>query len=294
MRARIAVATVVLVVSAGLSAAADEPPGYTTRPPRGKVTAFPLPGLDDLIVVRTQGAPQGPLQPKGAPPAKAAPKVLDREELDKRIARIVYDAAAVGTQLWEQQKNYEGTFRLYQGTVAAVQPLLDHHPKLSTLALDALHRSANMKATEGAFVLREVMDAIQKETAVALAPKPLWDRLGGEKVVRAVARDFLANAAKDRQINLKRGAFKPEGKDLERLEQALVEAVSEYTGGPLKPTPGAGLKDVLAGTRLTPGEFAWLQLDLTAAMDKNKVPDAEGRELSDVLRNKLRDQIVGQ
>lgn len=291
MRARIAVGAVVLVVSAGLSAAADEPPGYTVRPPRGNVTAFPIPGLDDLIVVRTQGSP---IQPKGALPAdKTVSRVLLREELDKRIARIVHDAAAVGTQLWEQQKNYEGTFRLYQGTVAAVQPMLDHHPKLASQALDALHRSANMKATEGAFVLREVLDAIQKETSVALAPKPLWERLG-EKTIRSVVHDFVATAAKNPRVTMTRGAFKPEGKDLERLEQALVAAISEHTGGPLKPTAGAGVKDVLAGTKLTAGEFAWLQIDLTAALDKNKVPDSEGRELSDVLRNKIKEQIIGQ
>jgi hypothetical protein len=294
MRARIAVATVVLVVSAGLSAAADELPSYTTRPPRGEVIAFPIPGLESLIVVRTQGSPQSPLQPKGAPAGKAAPKtvVLDRVELDKRIAHVMYDAAVIGTILWEA-KNYEGTFRLYQGTVAAVQPMLDHHPKLASQALDALHRSKDMRATDGAFVLRDVIDAIQKETAVALTPPPLWERIGGEKVVRAVVKDLLASVLKSKRVNLTRGTFKPEEKELEKLEQALVEALSAQTGGPLKPTAGMGLKEVLAGSKLTDGDFVWLQIDLTAALDKNKVPDAEGKDLSNALR-KLKPEIVGQ
>lgn len=291
MRARVTVAAVILVVSAGLSAAADGLPGYTIRPPRGEVTAFTIPGLDNLLVVRTQGTPSSALQPKGSP-AKAATKVLDRDELDRRIARIVYDAAVVGTQLWDM-KNYEGTFRLYQGTVAAVQPMLDSHPKLAAHALEALRRSANMQATEGAFVLREVLDAIQKETAVALIPPPLWERIGGEKVVRAVVKDFLATAAKNKRVNLTRGTFKPEAKELEKLEQALVEALSAQTGGTLKPTAGMGLKEVLAGSKLTDGDYVWLQIDLTAALDKNKVPDTEGKELSDAFR-KLKSQVVGQ
>jgi truncated hemoglobin YjbI len=292
MRARIAVATVILVVSAGLSAAADELQSIRIEIPRGGVEAFPIPGLEPWIVVRTQGSPQIPIQPKTAPEGKAPSRVLLRDELDKRIARIVYDAAVVGTDLWRRE-NYEGTFRLYQGTVAAVQPMLDHHPKLAAQALEALRRSANMQAAEGAFVLREAIDAIQKETAVALTPPPLWTRLGGEKTVRAVVKDFLATVVKTKRVDLTRGTFKPEGKDLERLEQALVEAISTQTGGPLKPTAGMGLKEVLAGTKLTDGEFTWFQIEFTAALEKNKVPDPERRELADDIR-KLRPQIVGQ
>jgi hemoglobin len=293
MRARIAVATVVLIVSAGLSAAADELESFRVEIPRGGVAAFPIPGLEPWIVVRTQGSPQTPIQPKvGAPPAKTPSRILLRDELDKRIARIVYDAAVVGTQLWERE-NYEGTFRLYQGTVAAVQPLLDHHPKLSAQALESLRRSANMKATEGAFVLREVLDAIQKETAASLAPKALWDRLGGEKVVREIVKEFLAIAAKDKQINLTRGTFKPEGKDLERLEQALVEAISEQAGGPLKSAEGMGLKDVLAGTKITQLEYIGLDANFKLAMVKHKVPATESKELVEII-SKLKDQIVGR
>jgi truncated hemoglobin YjbI len=292
MRARIAVATMILVVSAGLSAAADELQSIRIEIPRGGVGAFPIPGLEPWIVVRTQGSPQTPIQPKAAPEGKAPSRVLLRDELDKRIARIVYDAAVVGTDLWRRE-NYEGTFRLYQGTVAAVQPMLDHHPKLAAQALEALRRSANMQAAEGAFVLREAIDAIQKETAVALKPPPLWNRIGGEKTVRAVVKDLLAAVIKTKRVNLTRGTFKPEGKDLERLEQALVEAISTHTGGPLKPTAGMGLKEVLAGTKMTDGDFTWLQIELTAALEKNKVPDPERRELADVVR-KLRPEIVEQ
>jgi truncated hemoglobin YjbI len=292
MRARVSVAAVILVVSAGLSAAADGLESFRFEVPRKPVTAYAIPGLEPWLVVRTQGGPQTPVQPKGgAPAAKTVPPFLLRSEQDKRIARIVYDAAVVGTQLWEAQ-NYEGTFRLYQGTVAAVQPFLDHHPKLSAQALEALKRSANMRATEGAFVLREVLDAIQKETAVALTPKALWDRLGGEKVVRELIKDFVAHVVKDKQINLARGTFKPEGKDLERLEQALVEAISEQTGGPLKSAEGMGLKSVLAGTKLTQLEFYGLETNLKIAM-RNKISDAESKELLQLF-SKLKDQLVGQ
>lgn len=296
MRARVAIATVVLVVSAGLAAAADELPAFTVPAPKGNITAYPIPGLDNLIVVRTQAGQPNPILPKaGAPAPKAAPRaVVDPVETDKRLARIVYDAASVGTLLWDQQ-NYEGTFRLYQGTVAAVIPFLDHRPKLSAVAQAALVKSAQMKPTDGAFILREALDAVQKETAVALTPKPLWDRLGGEKVVRAVVKDFVGLVSKDQQINTKlaRGKNKFEAKDYERLEEALVAAISQQTGGPLKPAEGATLKDALAGTKLGYLEGIGLKTNLSIAIGKNKVPDAERKELEDVL-GKLQNQILGQ
>lgn len=293
MRARIAVATVVLVVSAGRSAAGDGVESIRLPVPKGNVTAFTVPGLEPWIFVRTQGTPQPAAQPKGGPPAgKAASRVLLREELDRRIARSVYATILTGTSLWEEG-NYEGTFWLYYGTLVGVMPLLDHYPKLAAQVDDAVRRTAKMRPTDGAFVLREALDAIQKETSVALTPKELWDRLGGEKGVRAVVKDFLANTARDKEINLTRGTFKPEGKDLERLEQALVEAISEQTGGPLKSAAGMGLKDVLAGTKLTQVEYIGIGTNFRLALVKNRIPNAESKELIDVL-SKLENQIVGQ
>jgi truncated hemoglobin YjbI len=305
MRARALTATVVLV-GAGLSAGAGERPmvgpapltpdqGLTLHMPRGAINAFQIPGTALMVFSGPGVSAQPPaFGPKGGQPpakgAKTAKAALDPAEIDKRVARIVYDAAAVGTDLWNL-KNYEGTFRLYQGTVAAVVPFLDHHPKLAELGLNSLRKSANMAATDGAFVLREAMDAIQKETAAALT-KSLWDRLGGEKAVRAVVKDFVADAAQKDGVLTRGGTVKPEGKDLERLEQALVEAISEQTGGPLKPT-GMGLARALAGTKLTEGAFVRLQFALGRAMVKNKVPDAESKELVETLI-KLKPNIVGQ
>lgn len=293
MRARIAVATAVLVGSVGLAAAADELPGVTFPVPKGNVTAFAIPGAEPWVMVRTQGSPPGPHTPKGGAPApKAAGTGLDADELDKRVARIMYETAYVGTDLW-QRENYEGTFRLYQVALSAAAQLLDHRPKLAAQAQAALTKSASMKAADGAFVLREVIDTVQKETAVALMPKPLWDRLGGEKAVRAVVKDFVDLAAKDPTTRLVKGTGKPEAKDLDRLEQAVLEAISQQTGGPLKPTEGAGLKDVLAGTKLTYLELVALKTHLKAAVGKHKIPNAERRELEDVL-GKLQNQILGQ
>src|SRR5204863_1481366 len=155
-------------------------------------------------------------------------------------------------------------------------------------------KSYRMKPTEGAFVLREALDAIQKETAAAIAPRGgLWDRLGGEKGVRAVVKDFLADATQKDGVLTRGGSVKPpEGKDLERVEQALVEAISEQTGGPLKPT-GAGLTGLLPGTKLTEGEFARLRFALGRAMVKNNLPEAEGKELTEVFI-RLKPNVVGQ
>ena len=192
--------------------------------PRGAIYAYPIPGTS-LMVFSGPGVTAQPptVTPKVTQPPAKGPKAdpgtgLGRDELDRRIAHIVYDATVVGTDLWTL-KNYDGTFRYYQATLAALNPLLDYRPRLAEAALESLKKSYRMKPTEGAFVLREALDAIQKETAAAIAPKGgLWDRLGGEKGVRAVVREFLATAGKDPKANVDRNGNYPFTK--ERTDRA--------------------------------------------------------------------------
>src|SRR6185312_7917138 len=131
----------------------------------------------------TRAQPPAEKGEKGAPPTEAKP--LDRAELDRRIARVVNEAIMSGVVLWQNQKEeeavrVEGTFRLFQGTLAAVVPMLDHRPELQKSAGYKLHKGSGMRAVEGAFILRGALDEIQKATAAALVVKPLWERLGGE------------------------------------------------------------------------------------------------------------------
>ena len=198
--------------------------------------------------------PPRPVAAPGAVPA-AVTGPIDRVEVDRRAARVAYETALLGTKLWEAS-DYEGCFRLYQGCLIALLPMLDHRPDLVVLVRDRLDKAAPLDSIKGAFVLREAVDAIQKETAPSLVPhKPLWDRLGGEKAVRTIVHDAVAAAAADPKVDFTRGGkYKLDNDGMDRLERRIVEWVSQETGGPLKYT-GKDMKTAHAGMMITNEQF---------------------------------------
>src|SRR5579872_3804029 len=82
--------------------------------------------------------------------AQEKPPALERSELDKLIIKIVFDAASQGTEIYNKG-NAEGCFRLYQGTLMAVQPLLkDYRQRLSISVKDKMERAKTMTTVDGA------------------------------------------------------------------------------------------------------------------------------------------------
>src|SRR5262245_9278534 len=164
---------------------------------------------------------------------------LSRTELDKRLDRGLYDVTAVAAKLFNAG-NEEGCCRLFEGALRTAAPLLDHHPDLKRRAAEKLDKARNLTSmNDRAFLLREVVDdirtTIKKSTASAapVAPKPvtLWDRLGGEKALTPIIKDFVAAAAANPKVNVSRnGKFKVEPA---KIERNLLEFVSSVTGGPL-------------------------------------------------------------
>jgi hemoglobin len=209
-------------------------------------------------------------------------KPVDRAEIDRRVAKSVFEATQLGTTMFNKN-NHEGCFRLYQGTLLAVNPLLDHRPKLAALVKEKLDKAANLQPVEGAFVLREALDAVQKETGESFfekkePKKPLWERLGGEKAAKAVVHDFVDELVKDKKVDLTRGGkLKIDEKDIEKLKQTTADLLSNILGGPkqMVDDPTA----VLAKMKFTDDEFKVMLTHLAAALKKNKIPDAETIEM---------------
>src|SRR5262249_22726760 len=96
----------------------------------------------------------------------AQDKPLDRAEIDKRAARAAYDAAGLGTDIFNKG-DHGGCFRLYQGTLMGLLPMLDHQPKLSATVKDKLDKAKGLRATDGAMVLREALDAVMGDKKAA-------------------------------------------------------------------------------------------------------------------------------
>lgn len=219
--------------------------------------------------------------------ARAAdPAPLDRAELDKRAAKAAHDSSKLGSELWAAGE-IEGCYRLYQGSLLALAPMLDHRPKLAELAKEKLEAAKNQRAEKGAFTLRQGLDAIQKECSgegEAVGARPpaknsLWVRLGGEKTVKAVIHDLIDAALKDPKVNFTRdGTYKIEGKTRTELEERLVELISEVGRGPLEYT-GRDVKKLHASMKITGEEFDAMVGHLDETLKKNKVDDDAAAEL---------------
>ena len=225
---------------------------------------------------------------------RAQDKPLERADVDKKVVGAVYEAAVLGTDIFNKG-NHDGCFRLYQGTLMALVPMLDHRAKLQAAVKQRLDRAKGMKASDGAFELRTALDEIQNEIAPAktaeTAKKALWDRLGGEPAVKAVVHDFVLAAAEDKNVNfLRDGTVKIDAKGIEHLEKMLVELISATTGGPLKYT-GKGMKEVHKGMKITDEEFNALGAVLIATLKKYKVPQSDIDELVKIVETTRADIV---
>ncbi len=230
---------------------------------------------------------------------RAQDKPLERAEIDKRVVAVVYETAKMGTDMFNApSNNHEGCFRLYQGTLMALVPMLDHKPKLQATVKLRLERAKGMKAADGAFELRTALDEIQNDIAPVKdkdgGKKPtaaLWDRLGGEKAVRVVVDKLVAAAAEDPKVNFFRdGKVKLDGKGVDHLKQMLVELISSASGGPLKYS-GKSMKEAHKGMGITDAEFNALAGHLVAVLKGLKVPEADINELVGAVE-KTRGDIV--
>jgi hemoglobin len=209
-----------------------------------------------------------------------AANAQDKKDVEKEVATFLEATVKEGARMWNNDKNYAGTLKLYEDALTKVAKQLDGKPELVKIINDKFAKARTQPAvTDKAFTLREAIDA----TYLSLGSKPLWDRLGGEPAVRAVVGKFIVKAATNPKVNFFRdGAFKFTDADVKKLEQLLVELISQVSGGPLKYT-GRSMKDTHKGMGITEDEFGAIANDLIATLKKFKVPQKEIDELVGIV-----------
>jgi hemoglobin len=102
-------------------------------------------------------------------------------------------------------------------------------------------------------------------------------------------RQVVASVIADPDIKDKHKKHFMEG-DVAGLKKRLVDQVGEATGGPQKYT-GKNMKDAHLGLAITDKDFDALVVDLTKALDSNKVGKAEQQELLDMLAPMRKDIV---
>ena len=245
-------------------------------------------GKHFLVSLAVAAAAAGGARAQQPQPQPQEPQPLALAEVDKRARQVAHHAIEVGVALFNAgersptpQVNYEGTARLYEGTLMALVPMLDHRPdtvKAIQFKLDASRTMA--KAADRAFALRDGLDEVLKIGAKQVT---LWTRLGGEEAVAAVVKEFVAKTAANPKVNFTRdGKFKPDAAGVAKIEKMLVEMISQATGGPLRYT-GRDMKTLHAGMMITAEEFDAMVDDLVITLEKFKVPLAEKIELMKIV-----------
>jgi len=118
----------------------------------------------------------------------------------------------------------------------------------------------------------------------------LYKRLGGYDAIAAVTDDLITRLVADPQLSKFFVGLNDESK--KRVRQHFIDFLCANTGGPCLYL-GQDMKAAHKGLRITDGEWNASVSDLTATLDKFKVPDKEKGEVLSAI-GALKPQIVGQ
>ncbi len=230
--------------------------------------------------------------------------------LDKSVFKALHDVIDHGADLFNINGDYAGCYRVYEAGLITVKPFLAHRPDVQKTIDQGLAEAAKKhRVIDRAFALRKVLAqvriAVGGETPIVkdkkttdkkdkdkkVEVKSLWDRLGGEKNVKKVVKDFVKIAGDDRNVNLTRdGKYKLDEKTIKALEKTVVVFVSSATGGPYKYT-GPNMKEAHKGMGITTKEFNAAKADLKIALEKNGARAEEIKELLQIVEG-TRNDIV--
>jgi truncated hemoglobin YjbI len=168
--------------------------------------------------------------------------------------------------------------------------------KITDAEFDAL--AGDLKASLDHFKVpmteQQELLTIVGSTRGDIVEKSLFERLGGEKAIRAVVDDFVGRLAANEKVNVFRKGtakeWKPTDRQVAVLKEHLVDLIGEVTGGPNVYT-GRDMKTAHAGMKISAEEFDASAADLKATLDHFKVPVAEQQELLTIIAS-TKAQIV--
>jgi len=128
---------------------------------------------------------------------------------------------------------------------------------------------------------------------VAQTPAPtksLYDRLGGQPAIQAVASGLVDKILADKRVNMwfAHAASSPENTKL--YKEKLASFICQSTGGPCKYT-GMDMTAAHKGRGVTSDAFTAVAEDLSALLDQLKVPAKEKGEVMTLIGS-LKPSIV--
>jgi hypothetical protein len=107
-------------------------------------------------------------------PASAAdPRLPDVKTFDKQVIDSLRDVHNTGADLYNKHRDYAGAYRMYQGGLLTIRPLLQHRPAAQKL-IDTGLEKAELEAdvARKAFLLHETIEAVRKNLKDAIRTEP--------------------------------------------------------------------------------------------------------------------------
>jgi hemoglobin len=113
----------------------------------------------------------------------------------------------------------------------------------------------------------------------------LYDRLGGEAGVSAIAGSLIDRVSADPKLGR---SFKDS--NLDRIKRLLAEQICDLSGGPCRYS-GDSMREVHAGHHISEAEFFGMVADLRAVLKERHVSQGAANELLRLLAPMKRDVV---
>jgi len=236
--------------------------------------------------------------------------------LDRQIFEVLREVHNRGADL-NNAGDPVGCYRMYQGGLIALRPLLAHHPAAQKAIDAALETAERRPPAERARVLHKAIADVRSQLKPVALPPPntdavapgvvrptlpaptplpagaapisfpdaaaantLWNRLGGDKKVEKIVDEWISKSAADSKVNLGRGGkYALTDDTVATLKRRFTGYVSSITEGTAIPTREP-LKDAHSLANFSADEYAALVDNLRAALKANGVGDDEAQELA--------------
>jgi hemoglobin len=230
---------------------------------------------------------------------KNATAAMERKAIDALAFKTLREVINKGAAIYNEG-DVNGCYRLYEGALVMVKPMLDHRPELQEAISKAIMNAEKTPQQERrAWVLREVIDKIREDCnpnpkSPSKVETKLWERLGGEAKVMKIVEDFFKAAAEDPKVNASRdGKYLKDDAAKMRVKQQLVDFISSKTGGP-REYKGKDIKEAHKGMGITDEEFTATAKHFKNALKNNGVTDADIDDLMKELEKTRADIVEGK
>lgn len=204
--------------------------------------------------------------------ADDGPKLPDVNSFDKLVVDALRDVHNRGADLYNTVKDFEAAFRMYQGGLVAVRPLLAHRPAAQKLIEEGI-AAADKEPTPArkAFKLHETIEAVRKYLKDA-----------NEPTIKSIDPDPKAKPKDPVEVKKPKDPVElaPNPKTKNPVEPKKTDPIEVKKPKDPDPAPGKSAgpsgKVLLKGKALTAGEVTLVSLDLAKPKVFTSIIQADG------------------